>query len=46
MNRNGIARWIWDTSLDDAKGDAAYRFRFSLPRHGTSDVIRVWVADV
>ncbi len=47
VNRNGISRWVWDTSRDDAKGDAAYRFRFSLPRHGTSDVVRVWVvADV
>jgi hypothetical protein len=43
VHEKGRIRWQWKTTSRDAHPFTSWRFRFALPRHGWSDVVRVRV---
>ena len=43
VHEHGFVRWRWEPEYPADIEDRAYRFRFVLPGHGRSDVVKVFV---
>jgi hypothetical protein len=43
VNDRGRMSWQWVTTDDDVRPDGAWRFRYRIPGHGQSDIVRVTI---